>query len=112
MKQEIKVINKQLYIDNKNIGVVDYYNKKLIQFKDEEKHKFRKYDGWGWNKKVLQILLENNIENIEIQTKDKTLLTSIYKIIKSGIIYNNKGEEQVILPEKFFVRVEKEDKNE
>ncbi len=62
------------------------------------------YDGWGFNKELLEFLENIGVWIVEVRTK-----RAIYKILfdeikKHEIEYENKetGEKQIIVPVKFF----------
>jgi len=92
--------------NGKKLGIIRK-DKTFVSFRTEKKHLFRMYNGWAFNKKLLEELKDIGVEWIEIQTYDtkmiyRTLLEDFFKV---GIVYKNtKGEKdiQIILPLRYW----------
>ena len=92
--------------NGKMLGVIRS-DKTFMTFRKEKKHLFRMYNGWAFNKKLLEELRDIGIEWIEIHANDtKTIYrTNIENFFTVGIYYKNpKGEKdyQLVLQLRFW----------
>lgn len=94
---------KVIKIGNKKMGVV--CRDKVFRTFRKEKHKFRIYNGWGFNKELFKELRDIGIKFIEIHTEKRILKTQLGTILQKGINYKNPKKEkdyQFIVPETYF----------
>ena len=95
-----------VYLGGKRLGVIYPSKKTFRSFRRSSKHLFKAYSGWGVNRELLEYLERMGIEWVEIEDKDTNTIyrTTVKTIDEKGIIYDNDGETQKILPLPYWSR--------
>lgn len=99
---------RQVKMNKKLLGVVRK-DKTFMVFREEKKHFFRLFDGWGMNEELLKELNDAGMLKIEIHCSDtkNIYITDMASFFNHGIPYKNPKKEkdsQMILPKSFFVK--------
>ena len=82
------------------LGII-YPGKKVFRtHRDIRRHLFRAYQGWGFNRELLDYLSSLGIVWVEVEDARHGSLyrTTLRTILERGISYSNNGEEQRVLP--------------
>jgi len=94
---------KVVKINGKKMGVI--CSDKTFRMYKKESHRFRIYDGWGFNKELLRELRDIGMKFVEIHTERRILRIQLGHIMQKGINYRNPKSErdyQFVVPERYF----------
>lgn len=84
---------REITFNDKVVGFITENGKTYITHRDPEIHLFKKYNGYGISKKVLNELKCQSVQNIIIRTPDMELLYSLEDFVNSSLEY--KFEEDI-----------------
>jgi len=89
-----------VYLGTKRLGVIYPSRKTFRTWRRKTRHFFRAYNGWGLNEELLEYLGRIGIEWVEIEEKEEHAIyrANLKTIDMKGIIHDNNGETQRILP--------------
>lgn len=95
---------------NRKIGKLtkDKNGFKKLHVIRKPKHYFRKYQGFGFNKELIQLMIKRNVKVIQLDYHSKNSVKKHFvnpkTVLKKGIEYNHKDfEPQLIIKEKDMI---------
>jgi len=100
----MKQIN--LNVNGKNINAGYISSGIFTTFKKKSKHFFKKFDGWGLNKQLIEMLNNYDIPYILIKDNENNhkYMISLQDFNKNGVEVNY-TEPQIICPQVYFKQI-------
>lgn len=97
IKQEI------IFFHGKKLGHIDFTRSAYVSYRNEN-HQFYKYgNGFGLSVKLIDYLISKNINLVVINYKNQRgFVTEVNEFLTHGVEYDDDGDLQIILPQKFF----------